>query len=301
MIPLLLAYAALACAAQDGASYDPHAKEYRAPVLSLAGTPDTPEITAALMPLWQGNVDKALPELRRLAEGGDVGSALLLGLIYRQQSKLPVPKDPLEALRFYRIASSRGSGEASERIAEMAENNEIPAQPDGDAATWRALAVKQGWVEEKLAVICFDWIHGPEPLHCEKRPGLPPLAVSALRGGLEQCPNEAEMALLLQQGLTGSISENGGALRNQNGPWARAILIVDHSVPSEQDLREPYAASVIYIQTPADRWRMLPPTAPLLDRFLILTPDAAGAGSMSMMAQFPDGSSSGGACSGFSK
>lgn len=64
--------------AQDGASYDPHAEAYRAPALSLAGAKDTPERTAAIGLLWQGDLTGGVVMLTKLAESGDVPSALLL-------------------------------------------------------------------------------------------------------------------------------------------------------------------------------------------------------------------------------
>ena len=115
-----------------------------------------------------------------------------------------------------------------------------------------------------------------------------------------QCPTENEMASLRQHGMTGMIRQNGGALRLDAGPRARALLILDHPVASEADLKEPDSASVIYIQTPENRWRMLPPNAPLLDRFLILTPNRPDMMErMTLSSQAVDGSLSGGACSQF--
>ena len=86
------------------------------------------------------------------------------------------------------------------------------------------------------------------------------------------------MKRMKQQGLTGQISMDGGAFRLDHGPKARAILLLDHAVSSEEDLLEPDATSVIYVQTTTNHWRMLPSSAPLLDRFLILIPGGAGRG-----------------------
>jgi hypothetical protein len=182
----------------------------------------------------------------------------------------------------------------------MIKNKEIPAQPEGGAGFWRDLAVKQGWIEQKLAYYCFDWIHGPEPLHCEtfQTGGI---AANMPPGAEVQCPSDNEMTLLRQNGVTGIIRINGGTIADNHGPHAEAILIVDHSVPTEEDLKQPNATLVIYIQTPQNRWRMLPSTASLLDRFLILTPDAAGDGRTNIAAQNVDGSQSGGTCSIFRK
>jgi hypothetical protein len=281
---------------QDGASYNPMAKTYRAPALSLAGATDTPERMAAMMSLYQGDVDESLSTLKQLAEGGDVGSAVFLGSLYRRKVNLPIPVDLAQALHYFKIASYTGSGEGSERIAEMIEEQEISAQTEGGAPFWRNLAVKQGWNEQRLAVYCFDWIHGPEPLHCETHPlpggNIPPESQ-------QQCPTESEMAILLKQGLTGEIRIDGGAIEFSPGPKARAVLVLDHAVPKEADLMEPDGMSVVYIQTPQDRWRMIPRSAQLLNRFIILKPGGAGVGRTSIGVQAVDGSQTGGACSIF--
>jgi hypothetical protein len=285
-------------AAQDGASFDAAAKEYKAPAASLAGATDTPERMAALAPLWQGKVDEALPKLKELAESGDIASALFLGGLYRAQSRLPVPPDPATALHFFTLASEHGSGEASELIAEMVEQKQISETlAKGDSGFWRNKARQQGWKQQRLSAYCFDWTHGPEPLHCEK-PTSSGAAANLPPESQPQCPTDNEMETLRTLGMRGMIRQNGGITNLVPGPSARALLILDHAVPSEADLKEPDAGSVIYIQTPQDRWRMVPRDAPLLDRFLILTP-ADTAGRMTMMAQAVDGSRSGGACSEF--
>lgn len=296
---VVIAVNASSVGAQDGASYDPRAKSYAAPATSLAGAPDTPERNAAVALLWQGKLDDALSKLKQLAENGDVASALLLGGVYQTESKLPVSADPLMALHFYTLASQEGSGEASERIAEMIEKKQISVTlAKGDPEFWWGKARQQGWNQQKLSAYCYDWTHGPEPLHCER--SLIPGAEADLPAEVQpQCPTEKEMASLRSLGMTGMIHQNGGALRLDSGPRARAILILDHVVPGEADLKEPDAASVIYIQTRENRWKMLPTDAPLLNRFLILKPNSAGMGRMALSAQAVDGSQSGGACSQF--
>jgi hypothetical protein len=292
VFPLLLSCTSFAGLAQDGASYDPHAKDYRAPEFSLASAKDTPERMTALGLLLHGDTGKGISALKQLAADGDAASALLLGGMYRHQSNLPIAPDPMEALRLYRLASSQGSGEGSERIAEMIEGREV--QVEGDAKAWRALAVKQGWVQEQFAASCFDWTHGPQVLQCNSE-GPPPASMTP-----SECPTEEEMALLRGRGMTGSLQINGGAgSASRNGPEARAILILDHPIPGEQDLKQPMASSVIYIQTPEDRWQMLPPTAPMTNLYLILSPKAGGRGRTSIGAQNPDGSIGGSICSRF--
>ncbi len=294
----LLLVALFACCAveartQDGASYDPHAKK---PPITDQDRPESPQMMSALSFLWHGEVDKAIPALTALSEGGNIEATLMLGNLYVGKSRLPVAANPAESLRFFRMASTRGSGEASEQIAEMIEHHEVLSQTEGDASTWRALAVKQGWIQQELTTHVFTWTHGSEPLHCDAHP-VPPEVVEKIYKGHppEECPLDSEIATLRSKGLTGSLRSDGGGTRYREGPKARAILIMDHSVPSEEDLRQPYATSVIYIQTLQDRWRMLPTNTPLLERYMVLEPNAGGPGRSGMATQDVDGSSTGGA------
>lgn len=283
---------AVSVAAQDGASFNPKAKEYRAPVNSLAGAPDNPARTRAIGLLMSGEVSEAIAALTELAKGGDVPSALFPAMFYREKSRIPFPVDPAKALHLYALASREGSGEASERIAEMVEKQEIAVPAEGNAEYWRALSVKQGWQEQSLATYCYDWRHGPERLHCDSKPIANAKAAEALR----VCPTDEEMVRMQEQGLTGAISQDSGEMPLTPGPHATAILLFDHAVPSEETLQEPYAGSVIYAQTPTDHWRMLPRDAPLLNRFLILVPRGAGGGRMSLSVQDVNGAATGGAC-----
>jgi hypothetical protein len=283
--------------AQDGAGYNPAAAQYHAPELSLAGGKDSAEVDAAIGLLFSGQIAASVSKLEKLATQGDVKAALFLGGIYRKKSKLPIEPDSQRAFHFYELASTRGSGEASERIAEMVEHAEVPPSGGQDAASWRALAVRQGWVQQEMVVFCMDWIHGPELLHCEI-PGLHMDTDPLVANG---CPSAADMARLRDQGLTGTLRQDGGNAQRSDGPSAKAILIMDKSVVSEQDLKQPYATSVVYLQTTEERWQMLPAKAPLLDRYIVLKPDAGGPGTALMQAQNADGSASGGACGPSSK
>lgn len=278
--------------AQDGAGYDPAAQQYHAPDLSLAGGKDSSEVDAALALLWTGPPGPAISQLDKLATQGDVKAALFLGDIYRKKSALPIERQSQRALFYYGLASRQGSGEASELIAEMLEHQEALPPDRRDAASWRALAVHQGWVQQELVISCLDWIHGPEQLHCE------PMDTSAdtnppMANG---CPSAADMKRLRAQGLTGSLRQDAAHGQKSDGLSAKAILIMDRPVLSEQDLKQPYAASVIYLQNANGRWQMIPANAPLLDRYIVLKSDGGGPGRTGVLAQNPDGSASGGAC-----
>ncbi len=286
------------CLGQDGGKFDTQAKQPHIPPLSLAGAPDTPERMVALSELFQGNTEQGIADLKKLAEHGDVPSALLLGGCYRSKGKLPIVPDPKTALHFYLLASTAGSGEGSERVAEMIQQNEVSPTDQHDASWWRAKARDQGWIQQAFDARCLDWTHGSEPLRCEafSDSNYTPEQLKA------QCPSNLQMEVLRQQGMTGVIKPNGGAGGGSSadlGPTAQIFLVVDHAVPSEEDLRQPDGTSAIYVQTPEDRWKMFPKDAPLLQRFLILTPRAGGRGRMSIEGQNVDGSGNGGVCSGF--
>jgi hypothetical protein len=289
---LSLLIAVVFARAQDGAGYDPAAAKYHAPELSLAGGKDSIEVNTAIGLLFSGHTEAAISDLERLAIQGNVSAALFLGGIYREKSRLPIEVDPPKALHFYELASKQGSGEASERIAEMLEHHEVPTTGGQDAAVWRALAVRQGWVQQHLVVFCMDWIHGPEELHCD----IPGLLVETDPLVSNGCPSAADLTRLREQGLTGTLRQDAAHSQRSNGPFAKAILIMDRPVASEQDLKQPYAASVIYLQTNKEQWQMLPANAPLLDRYIVLKPNARGPGSAGMLAQNPDGSAGGGDC-----
>ena len=94
---------------------------------------------------------------------------------------------------------------------------------------------------------------------------------------------------------------DGGITRASSGPQAKAILIMDHAVDLEEDLLQPDAGTVIYVQTPENRWKMFPRDAPLLDRYLILAKDTGENGRMSVAAQAVDASKSGSTCGQFTR
>ncbi len=159
----LLFFACLLAApalAQDGAAYNLAAKQYQPPPLSLFGGHDNPESLAAVGPLLHGANEQTLKQIKQLAESGNVYAQLLAGEAYRGKTDFRV-KDISTALHLYQLAAARGSGEASERIAEMLDKQEITAAvAGGNAYHWRSLARQQGWIEQRLTVFCYDWITG---------------------------------------------------------------------------------------------------------------------------------------------
>ena len=285
--------AATLLVAQDGASSNTKAKEYRAPANSLSGAPENPARTSAIGLLLSGEVDRAIAALTGLAEGGDAPSALFLAGFYREKSWISFPVDPVKALHLYALASREGSGEGSERVAEMVERQEVAAPAEGGAEYWRALARRQGWQQQRLATFCFDWAHGPEELHCNA------VSLPGMKQLLPECPDEEAMRRLRAGGVTGAIRLSTGQRPDAPGSQATTIVLVDHVVPDEVDLQEPDAGTVIYVQRTNDLWRMLPAEAPLLPRYLILAPKTYDARRMSLMSQAVDGAQQGSDCGSF--
>src|SRR5574340_822959 len=75
----------------------------------------------ALSLLWAGKVDQGMTELRRLAEHGNVKAQLFLGHAYAQENSIVKHPEYLKAIKWFKRASSLGSGEGSAGIAELYE------------------------------------------------------------------------------------------------------------------------------------------------------------------------------------
>ena len=275
---------------QDGAGYDPEAAHYRPPGQSLSRGTDSPQLDAAVVSILGGDPTEGISMLDQLARQGDVKAAIFLGNFFRA-GEPPIPADKVRAAGYFRLGSEAGAGEASEYIASMLEHHEIPSVGNRSAEEWRKLAVQQGWIQQELRVVCLEWVHGPEQLAC-----VPPQKLSALEAPENGCPSQPELSLLRAQGMTGTLHQTASHVQKSDGPAARATLIMDRQVIGEQDLKQPYAASVFYVLHSDQRWHLTPSDTPLIDRYIIIKADLGGPGISGVMAQNPDGSSSGGAC-----
>jgi hypothetical protein len=276
---------------QDGAGYDPAAAKYHPPELSLNGGAASPQLESAVVMLFTGDPSAAVSRIDTMAKNGDVKAAIFLGNLFRAGSA-QVKANPNRARDYYMLASNAGSGEASEHIASMLEHHEIPAAGGESSEMWRAQAVRQGWVQQELSVYCLQWIHGPEPLRCTQAQPSDTKVIASEDG----CPSSSEMNTLRTQGMTGTLSLRLSHTQHGDGPLAKAFLIMDRPVNGEQDLKEPYATTVVYVQKDDRHWQMLPAGATLLHRYVIIKPDDNLAHVLEIMAQYPDGSSSGGSC-----
>lgn len=275
---------------QDGAGYNPAAAQYRPPEQSLSGGADSPQLDAAIVSILSGDSTKGISILDKLARQGDVKAAIFLGNLFRA-GKSPISADKVRAAEYFRLGSDAGAGEASEYIASMLEHHEIPSVGNRSAEKWRKLAVQQGWIQQELHVVCLEWVHGPEQLQC-----VAPQSSSASEAPENGCPSQSELSLLRVQGMTGTLHRTALHVQKSDGPAARATLIMDRQVIGEQDLKQPYAASVFYVLRSDQHWQMMPSDAPLINRYIIVKADLGGAGISGVMAQNADGSSSGGVC-----
>jgi TPR repeat protein len=75
----------------------------------------------ALGLLWAGKIQQGTTELRTLAGKGDVRAQLFLGHGYANENSIVKHPDYQEAMKWFKRASSQGSGEGSAGIAELYE------------------------------------------------------------------------------------------------------------------------------------------------------------------------------------
>lgn len=195
--------------------------------------------------------------MERLAEAGNVDAALLLGRAYSHPNAVVKDTDYQRAMKWLSVASDKGSGEATALIAEMYEQGHGVPKSAADAMVWWNRAASQGWDQQEVDLRCFVLTKADESLTCE--PNDPKLI----------CPTIAEMDLLRDAGVKGSLQPNGGDLRFRFGPKARVLLILDHPFIGEVRLKQPRRASAIYVQR-GDVWDRLPFDVAVIDRPIIV-------------------------------
>lgn len=302
----------------------PSPGHYKAPPLSLAATYDDPAIQKLSTHLYTGDVSGFQSELKKLAESGNPSAQLMLGEWYvpretyarlspagdsnhghpPQPKIVPAtdtsliaklfPPSYSQALKWLTLASAQGSGEASEIIAQIITRILDEHKPSTftlvDAVRYRNLAVQQGYDLENVTVRCLGLTHNTQKLTCSD---------ANLPGA---CPTPDEMHDLRATGLTGALEPEGGASgslstisMHPTDPPARALIILDHNIDTEQRLPLPRHASAIYVQQ-ANGWLTLPKGGPVLDRDIVLTPGNDALNAVMAYVQDIDGSYSGGSC-----
>lgn len=250
---------------------------------STGGEAEDREVERAMALLANGEYDQFIAALRSSAEMGNVKAQVLLGHTYEHENVAIKKADYSEAMKWFRRASGMGSGEASAAIAELYEQGLGVPKSEPEAAAWWELATKQGYDQQELDVRCFVRILDRSGLTCESSENT-------------ACPTDREMNTLQKAGVTGRLKFSGGGPgRFRRGPKARAIIVLDHSIATEQRLRQPRHTSVIYIQR-ADSWELLPQDAPLLERQIVLSPQSDYPQNVLAGVQDVDGSTSAGSC-----
>jgi TPR repeat protein len=150
--------------------------------------------------------------LRLLAEKGNVKAELFLGHAYAHENPTVKHVDYSEAFKWFKTASSQGSGEGSAAIAELYEQGLGVAKSSEEAKAWWELAAKQGYDQQKIDVRCFTRTPDAGSLTCE------PLSDGS------GCPTDADMQTLRAAGVTGRLKPTGGGGgRSRLGPKARAF------------------------------------------------------------------------------
>jgi hypothetical protein len=254
-------------------------------LLSLSVMPlQADELDDAMRLLWSGKIDQGMSALRLLAEKGNVKAQLFLGHAYAHENPTIKHVDYSEAIKWLKRASSQGSGEGSAAIAGLHEQGLGFTKSSEEAKTWWELAAKQGYDQQELDVRCFTRTPDVGSLTCE------PLSDGS------GCPTEADLQTLRAASVTGRLKPTGGGGgRSRLGPKARALIVLDHRITSEERLKQPRHTNIIYIQHETG-WLLLPTNAPLLDRPIVLSPQP-GAPQFTMAGvRDVDGSISAGGC-----
>jgi TPR repeat protein len=208
-----------------------------------------------------------------------------------------------EASRWLQKASTQGSGEASEVLAQlitrMQANGHGTSHTAADSARFHALARSQGFDVEPLRVACYKLLPGDSGLRVSRlhTPGVGAQANEAI--------TPQELALLNKAGLTGSLLEtgtSGGAdsvlLSRPEGATVHVHIILDHDPGSEVLLPIPAHHDEIYLQR-GDTFLAFPSSSTVLPRFIALEAQTQATPQVSMFTQNIAGAYAGGFCAGF--
>jgi TPR repeat protein len=100
--------------------------------------------------LIKKNIPQALKALSNDAENGDAKAQMTLGMM--RQLGLVVPKDEIEATKWYRLAAEQGDGSAQSIMGLKYANGQRVPQDDEEAAKWYRLAAKDSTDQEKASI-----------------------------------------------------------------------------------------------------------------------------------------------------
>ena len=266
----------------------------------------------------------------KAAEGGKIAAELILGeqyipeqcahepnqdvphcgkngdeppsVVFRQ-NPLGIDASYEEASSWLEKASSLGSGEASEVLAQlitrMQSNGHATHYTAADSVRFHALARSQGFDVEFISVTCYKLVPGGNQITLGRLPGL-------IVGDPPKEPfTPAELSALRNVGVVGSLLYGGGTgwgesvlLSRPEGPPVSVRVILDHDPGSEILLPMPAHHDVIYLQR-GDGFLAFPNVGSLLPRFIGLEPQTKDEPQISVFAQHMDGASGGGFCTRF--
>ena len=114
---------------------------FAAPV--VAG--DREDMDAAIQ---AGDYKKAFPQLKRLAEQGNVSQQFFLGRFYIEGKG--VPENDAKAVYWFRRAADQGHASAQYYLGYMYENGKGVPKNDAQAYVWLSIAAAQGHTDAKL-------------------------------------------------------------------------------------------------------------------------------------------------------
>jgi TPR repeat protein len=128
-------------------------------IVTIFPTPTGSRADAGYTAYQKGSYGTALRILRPLAENGDARAQSTLGLLYYRGGR-GVRRDDAEALKWFRLAASRGDAVAELNLGLMyAEGRGVP-QTNIEAAKWYRLAADRGNPQAQYNLGLW-WAQGP--------------------------------------------------------------------------------------------------------------------------------------------
>ena len=119
-------------------------------LLALAGPAAAAELGDAVAAARSGDYATALRGLSPLAEGGDARAQFDIGFMHAQA--WGVPKDPAEAIKWYRKAANQGLQVAQHFLGMAYWRGEGVQHDDAEAARWFARAAAQGFPQAQFVL-----------------------------------------------------------------------------------------------------------------------------------------------------
>ena len=117
-------------------------------MLSFAAPVAAGPIEDAATAFRRGDYATALRLLRPLADQGSVAAQFDLGLLY--DNGWGVPKNSIEAFKWYRLATEQGYAKSQYNLGVMYGNGEGVPQNDAESVRWYRLAAQQGYAKSQF-------------------------------------------------------------------------------------------------------------------------------------------------------